>query len=324
MQPAGTSQTCHALESNQREPGHFCKLLRALLFLQRSAAMGPAREAARAYCDAWRLGPGPADLLVDFARRLPTRRYETGSMVYQEGERDDALCVLLSGSATMRRSGVGDLRQLLPADAFGEISAIHGVGRTETVIALDPLEVAIVPSTPLHALAGHVAPIAHELRATAEARLTAQLFPTRSPFSILDDRLKSTLLSRMRGRTVARGSHLLRQGQSPAVSVIVFAGRAETWRGQDGGDRVVGEPLGPGDVFGSRAILDGAPADYHVVASTTLTLFGIRPDDLSALGTHSTAIQQALREPDPVTVSSRPVRSTGEWSPPPWVRSRRS
>ncbi len=322
MQTAGTSQTSQALESAQRDPAHLGKCIRALVYLHRSAALGAARDVAHDYCTRWGLGQMHTDLLVDFAGRLPTRTFETRSAVYREGDRDDALYILLSGSVVLHRTGAGEMSELGHADLFGEVSAIHGVHRTETVVAREPVEVAIVPLPPLRAIAEVIPPVAQTVQETAHARLLTELFPAGSPFRELDDATRSVLLSRMRGRSVERGTRLVRQGHSALACFVLLSGRAETWRQAKGADRQLGAPQGPGDCFGGCAILEDGSVDYHAVASTTLTLFGIRPEDLRALAKGSPALRRALLKNTPL--SSRPSRSTGGWSRPPSALSGRS
>ncbi len=300
MQLAAVSPTGHALESFQREPWHFGKCLRALCFLARGAARGEAREVAGAFARACAVADGPADLLVDFAGRVPTRTYDRGAPIYQEGERDDALCVLLSGEVALRRATVGELRRLSYAGLFGAVSALYGVDRTESAVALSPCEVAILPKAPLWALAERMSSVGRCVRAVAEEGLLHDLFPAGSPFGGLDDELKRTLLHRCGARTVERGTHLLRQEHKPAACVSILSGRAQTWRTTADAAREIGSPLGPGDLFGARAVLRDRPAGYHVLTSSRVTLFGIRPEDVCALAEQSATVRRALLASGPL------------------------
>jgi CRP-like cAMP-binding protein len=65
-------------------------------------------------------------------------RFGPGATVIQEGEAATALYVVLSGRA-LASIGARPIRELWPGDSFGEIAIMHGVPRTATVTAIEPL-----------------------------------------------------------------------------------------------------------------------------------------------------------------------------------------
>jgi CRP-like cAMP-binding protein len=64
--------------------------------------------------------------------------WQPGAVVIREGDSGADMFVILAGRARTIIHGEHD-RELLPGDAFGEIAVIHGVPRTATVAASEPL-----------------------------------------------------------------------------------------------------------------------------------------------------------------------------------------
>lgn len=75
-------------------------------------------------------------------------RFGPGATVIQEGEAATALYVVLSGRA-LASIGTRPIRELWPGDSFGEIAIMHGVPRTATVTAIEPLLACRVPADAL-------------------------------------------------------------------------------------------------------------------------------------------------------------------------------
>jgi CRP-like cAMP-binding protein len=91
------------------------------------------------------LGEGQAGALRAIGR---TRRYETGAPLFLERDPGDAVLVLESGRVKLTCSTDGGREALIgirePGDLIGEMSAIDGVPRLATAIALEPVEVLVL------------------------------------------------------------------------------------------------------------------------------------------------------------------------------------
>ncbi len=307
------SPTFRAIETFHADRTQLSRCLQALCLLQRGAAMGEAREIARTYVTAAGLDDGAEQALIDVARRLPTREFPTRSAIYQEGERDDALCLLLDGTALMRRSGVGEVGFVRAGDLFGEAATVWRLARTESVVALDRCEVAYLPRGAMDSLCGRFPPLLAWIRATAARRMVEHLFAG-TPFAAMPRQHRELLLSRMAGRSLDRGQTVLAQDHLPGAACVVFSGRANAVRKVPGGE-VVAE-LGPGQLFGARALVTQQPITYSVVAASTLTFFGIRPIDIQALARRDMELRRALLQsgarfgaPRPLVGGLTPVSS---------------
>ncbi len=74
--------------------------------------------------------------LLEVARRTTEVAYHPGATVVREGDRGDALCIIVQGTVEVYQDDRA-LRRLGSGDYFGEISLIDGKPRSATVVALD-------------------------------------------------------------------------------------------------------------------------------------------------------------------------------------------
>jgi CRP-like cAMP-binding protein len=93
------------------------------------------------------LGPATVTGLLEHATVLEV---EDGTPIVTDGESDDLYYVLLGGRAEVLVDGVLR-RELFPGDAFGEISVLHRVPRTATVLAVEAVSVLSLDGAALRA-----------------------------------------------------------------------------------------------------------------------------------------------------------------------------
>src|SRR5438105_4273875 len=117
----------------------------------------------------------PADQLVALAERGQVQSLPQGSTVVQEGERADALYVLLAGSARVyRRHADGGETQLAEQHAgsyFGELALLDGQPRSASVATTTPVELFELPRTDFL----EMLPRAPHVLAALVAKLTADV-----------------------------------------------------------------------------------------------------------------------------------------------------
>ena len=102
---------------------------------------------------------------------MQTASLPTDTPLIEEGEEGDALFVILEGTAVVRRDG-HDLVTVGPGAYFGELALLDGGPRSATVVATEPVTVAVLgvrmfrtllrefPDMTAQVLAG----LAHDLR----------------------------------------------------------------------------------------------------------------------------------------------------------------
>jgi Cyclic nucleotide-binding domain len=82
----------------------------------------------------------PQAALERLARAAQPRSVPAGQDVVAEGDPADDLFVIVSGTASVRKRGIGEVDTLGPDDWFGEVGLIQGAPRNATVSAIDDLE----------------------------------------------------------------------------------------------------------------------------------------------------------------------------------------
>ncbi|MCA9561711.1 MAG: cyclic nucleotide-binding domain-containing protein, partial [Myxococcales bacterium] len=106
-------------------------------------------------------------------------------------------------------------------------------------------------------------------------RMVAQLMGPESVFGDLDEAQRSALFAQCLPATIPDGTHLVREGHPGTAMCIIASGHADVWQRAPGGRRKTLITLGPGDVFGEIALLDGRVASANVEAVSPLTLFAL-------------------------------------------------
>jgi CRP-like cAMP-binding protein len=91
------------------------------------------------------------------------------------------------------------------------------------------------------------------------------------------------LARRMRGRTYRRGERIVRQGEPGDALYVLLRGRVKVVAETASGEEPVLTVLGPGELFGEMALLDGGPRAATVVALEAVHAAVLGRDDFRAL-----------------------------------------
>jgi cAMP-dependent protein kinase regulator len=108
------------------------------------------------------------------ARQLVEGAFEDGHVFIKEGQRGDALYLLLEGEVVVTRSGLAEpLKSLQPGELFGLIALIDNEPRSAGCRAVGPVRVAALPHDAFSQLFNAHAPIADALQRALAAQLTS-------------------------------------------------------------------------------------------------------------------------------------------------------
>jgi len=77
------------------------------------------------------------------ARHMETASLPADSPLIEEGEEGDALFLIIEGSASVRRHGE-EVLSVGPGACFGEMALLDGEPRSATVIATEPVKIAVL------------------------------------------------------------------------------------------------------------------------------------------------------------------------------------
>jgi CRP-like cAMP-binding protein len=74
---------------------------------------------------------------------MQTASLDADTPLIEEGEEGDALFLILEGSASVRRAGA-EVARVGPGAYFGELALLDGEARSATVVAAEPVTVAVL------------------------------------------------------------------------------------------------------------------------------------------------------------------------------------
>ena len=123
-------------------------------------------------------GASPADLDA-VAARMWCRQASPGEVLAREGEAGATFGLLLEGRVTVTREGSGGdsrLDEVGPGSILGELAVLRNRPRTATLIAVDPVRLAVGDRDALELLL-HIPPVYQRVRQLASARLARDLRP---------------------------------------------------------------------------------------------------------------------------------------------------
>jgi CRP-like cAMP-binding protein len=230
--------------------------------------------------------------------------FDPGEEILAAGHPNDSICLVVSGLIEVRaktRRGEVVLCQLRPGDLFGEVEAFATLPEGVRYVAREDTIVRAVPKNPLrHEVLAHrnlavgllhaySRSISEKLRAANEVAVPPQsavagraAAPTesaeRSPHLSEDEAAWLALLGHE--VSAAPGQPVVEEGDATRSFFLVREGELEVRKKLSGGkDRTLAR-LGPRDLFGFMAFVDGKPRSASVIAATSAQLAKVDPDAL--------------------------------------------
>jgi CRP/FNR family transcriptional regulator, cyclic AMP receptor protein len=97
----------------------------------------------------------------------------------------------------------------------------------------------------------------------------------------LPEALRKEIAPRLRVIRAAKGRTLVEKGSGSTDVFFLLEGRAEVILYSSSGREVCVHDVGPGDMFGEIAVLDGAPRSASIVASSDLMVVAMRANDFT-------------------------------------------
>jgi hypothetical protein len=85
--------------------------------------------------------------LERIARAAGSRTVPAGQLVFAEGDDADEFFVIVNGTASVCKAGVGEVGRVGVDDWFGEVGLLRGAPRNATVSAIDDLDLLVIPGS---------------------------------------------------------------------------------------------------------------------------------------------------------------------------------
>ena len=228
--------------------------------------------------------------------------FKAGHEILAAGHPNDSICLVVSGLIEVRaktRRGEVVLCQLRPGDLFGEVEAFAKLPEGVRYIAREDTIVRAIPKNPLrHELLAHrnlavgllhvySRSISEKLRAANEiaaqpaasgSAATPSDSAERSPHVSEDEAAWLALLGHE--LSASPGQRVVEEGEATRSFFLVREGELEVRKKIPGGKERTLARLGPRDLFGVMAFVDGKPRSASVFAATPAQLAKV---DLDAL-----------------------------------------
>lgn len=129
------------------------------------------------------------------------------------------------------------------------------------------------------------------MKTEAAAAVLAQT----SVFSELDSAALNDLASSCSHRTYRRGQYIVQQGDAGDRLFVIEEGRVKVVFTSEEGDELVLATMGPPEIFGELALLDGGPRSASVQALEPTTVYTIdRPSLIASMSRHSSVADALL------------------------------
>lgn len=113
-------------------------------------------------------------------------------------------------------------------------------------------------------------------------------------FSVLDDSSLSQLAAAMTRRTWTAGSTIFLRGDDETHLLALLSGKVRLSLGTPQGKELVLRHLGPGEILGEMALLDGRPRSADAAAVGQVTALVLRSDRFHKIASENPAISLAL------------------------------
>jgi CRP-like cAMP-binding protein len=224
-----------------------------------------------------------------------------GQEILAAGHPNDSICLVVSGLIEVKaktRRGEIALCTLRPGDLFGEVEAFATLPEGVRYVAREDTIVRAVPKNPLrHALLAHrnlavgllhaySRSISEKLRAANEVAVSQEISAEgrgaapveRSPHVSEDEAAWLALLGQE--LSAAPGEAVVEEGDATRSFFLVREGELEVRKKVSGGKERTLARLGPRDLFGFMAFVDGKPRSASVFAATPAQLAKVDPDAL--------------------------------------------
>ena len=240
------------------------------------------------------LGPNLVHHLATVTRLI---ELSPGEVVFSQGDMGTNLFLVLDGAVDVVRKE-GDTSRLaatLETGAlFGEMALLGGPPRTATIRTQRPTVLAEISQQTIRNLIKKDARVLKILIRFFRERMVDNVIATSAFLSHLSLEQRRAITSRFRVCDLPTNHVVITEGKQTNGLYLVLAGRLSVWVGESGGQKSLGH-LGPGDVFGEMALLEGTVASATVRTDERVWLLRLPARDFEQLMTDHPSLRAELK-----------------------------
>lgn len=235
----------------------------------------------------------PRDALAALVASLRLRSAAAGESIVTEGERGDAMYVVVSGKVEVWRrdaaapAGAADSRvaitTLEDGAFFGEMALVSNSARLATVTALEETQILELNRAVVDDLTTRYPALGQVIDRFYKQRLLANLLAANPIFRPLPPERKEAVVAAFTVRTVAPDEVLCTQGEPGTGLFVILRGGCRVAFVEPAGTEIRYPDLNEGDLFGELSLLGNRPATATVRANPTCVLLHMPADEVHRL-----------------------------------------
>ncbi len=238
-----------------------------------------------------------AEQFVGLVLALQRRCFAPGEVIIKEGDAGDSFYLLGRGRVVVSATNFAGqkvyLTSLADGDCFGEHGYFTGEPRTASVEALEPVEVLEVSKEILNRVLLEFPTVRESLRRFYKERIAESLLAKSQIFSALPTRARNALAERFTFESYATGDLIIREGDQSDAFYALKSGRVQVYTGDDELPRKLAV-LGPGDIFGEIAAIEGTRRTASVRALEECELLCLEAAELNLLLAKNADIRRTI------------------------------
>ena len=200
------------------------------------------------------------------------RRARAGDVLCRQHQRDQSAFIVVFGQVAVVETVDGEpvpLAKLGRGELCGEIGALFGGPRHSTVSASQPSVLLEIPGPVLSTLVDRNPRLRNEVIRRYRGRVTDTAVRSVPVLRYMPETARHALISTAGLVCFPAGTAIVNEDERGDALYLIVCGAARVTR-KVGGRALNLAILGPGDYFGERALLTGAPRAATVVAATEI------------------------------------------------------
>ncbi|MCK6545655.1 serine/threonine-protein kinase [Myxococcota bacterium] len=255
-------------------------------FSEYEGVLSTSHEPVDVYAESPILSSLSSEQLVGLVQALRPRHHAMGDTIIREGERGEAFFMIARGRVVVSTTNFASQKiyvtSLSDGDCFGEHGFFTGEPRTATVEALEDVLVLEVSKEVLNRMIQEYPTVRESLRRFYKERIAESLLAKSPLFGHLSITARKMFSERFTFETYEPGDLIIREGDQSDAFYAIKTGRVLVYTGGEELPIKLAE-LGPGDVFGEIAAVEGRVRTASVRALEDCEILRLEAGELNAL-----------------------------------------
>lgn len=230
---------------------------------------------------------------------LELQRYRPNQIILREGDTGDSFFMLGRGRVVVSATNYEGLKiymtSLSDGDCFGEHGFFTGEPRNATVEAVEDVMLLEVSKEVLNRVIQEFPTVRESLRRFYKERIAESLLAKSQLFGHLSTRARKGLAERFTFETYERGDLVIREGDVSDAFYAIKSGRVVVYAGPDE-QRVPLAELGPGEIFGEIAAIEGSRRTASVRTLEDCELLRLEAAELNAMLAKNIEIRRMIED----------------------------